>query len=360
MVLDKVILLSIPLAALVNFFLVKYYNSLFLQKTKDNKFYKPQAFHVRSTPRMGGFLIYIFFSIFFIIFLPKNHFFYNILFIGSFFFLLGFIEDYNVNIKPELRLFFMLTFTFFLIYFLDIKVLNAQLSSLNTVINSHKIISSIFVCLCLLFIINGCNFVDGFNGLLIIHSIIILSILYFINFQNSNTDYLKYYILLLLIGCFLVLFYNFPKAKIFLGDGGAYFLGSVISLIVIEISNLNKIISPFFFACILFYVFFEVFFSFFRKIFFYKFSPIKPDNQHLHMLFFKFIFSKVKDFEQANYFTGLIINIFYFLLMLPLLFLYKDTIFCQIYFLILLIIYLLFYLFLNCKKKDKFLKKIQY
>jgi UDP-GlcNAc:undecaprenyl-phosphate/decaprenyl-phosphate GlcNAc-1-phosphate transferase len=351
MVLDKVILISIPLAALVNFFLVKYYNYLFLKNTKDNIYSKPQAFHIRSTPRMGGFLIYIFFTIFFIIFSPKNHFFYNIFFIGSFFFLLGFIEDYNNNIKPEFRLFFMFIFTFFIIYFLDIKVLNVQLSALNNIINSHKIISSIFVCLCLLFIINGCNFVDGFNGLLIIHSIIILGILYFVNSQNSNTDYLNYCILFLLIGCSSVLFYNFPKAKIFLGDGGAYFLGSIISLIVIEISNLNKIISPFFFACILFYVFFEVFFSFFRKIFFYRFSPIKPDNQHLHMLFFKFIFTNVKDFEKANYLTGLIINIFYLFLMLPLFFLYKDKIFCQMYFLTLLIIYLLFYLFLNRKKR---------
>ena len=91
------------------------------------------------------------------------------------------MEDLNINIKPELRLFFMLTFTFFLIYFLDIKILNTQLNIINKLIGSHKIISIIFVGLCLLFIINGCNFIDGFNGLLIIHSIIILSILYFIN-----------------------------------------------------------------------------------------------------------------------------------------------------------------------------------
>ncbi len=350
MVLDKIILISIPLILLVNFFLVKNYNLLFFKKTKDNEFYKPQAFHFKSTPRIGGFLIFIFLTTFLIMFYNKNIFSFQIIILGTFFFLLGFIGDLNINIKPEIRLFLMVVVSFLLIYFLDIRILNAQLSILNNLINSHKIISSIFVCLSLLFIINGCNFIDGFNGLLIIHSIIILGTLYFINSQNSNVDYIKYSILFSIIVCFSVLFFNFPKAKIFLGDGGAYFLGSTISLIVIELSNLNKIISPFFFASILFYIFFEVFFSFFRKIFFLSSSPLKPDKKHLHMLFFKFIFSRAKKIEKANYLTGLFINFFYFFLIFPLLFFYKDKIFCQIYFLILLIIYLFSYFYVKEKK----------
>jgi UDP-N-acetylmuramyl pentapeptide phosphotransferase/UDP-N-acetylglucosamine-1-phosphate transferase len=350
MVLDKIILFSFPLILLVNFFLVKNYNLLFFKKTKDNEFYKPQAFHFKSTPRIGGFIIFIFLTTFLIMFYNKNIFSFQIIILGTFFFLLGFIGDLNINIKPEIRLFLMVVVSFLLIYFLDIRILNAQLSILNNLINSHKIISSIFVCLSLLFIINGCNFIDGFNGLLIIHSIIILGTLYFINSQNSNVDYIKYSILFSIIVCFSVLFFNFPKAKIFLGDGGAYFLGSTISLIVIELSNLNKIISPFFFASILFYIFFEVFFSFFRKIFFLSSSPLKPDKKHLHMLLFKFIFSRVKKIEKANYLTGLFVNFFYFFLIFPLLFFYKDKIFCQIYFLILLIIYLFSYFYVNEKK----------
>jgi len=348
--LDKIILISFPLILFISFFLVKNYNLIFLKKTKDSEFYKPQAFHSKPTPRVGGFLIFIFLTTFLIIFYKKNLFFYQIIFLATFLFLLGFLSDLKINIKPELRLFFMIIGCFFLIYYLDIRIFKTQLSILDNLISSHKTISSIFVCLCFLFIINGCNFIDGFNGLLIIHSIIILGILYFINFQNSNVDYIKYFILFSIIVCFSVLFFNFPKAKIFLGDGGAYFLGSTISLIVIELSNLNKIISPFFFASILFYIFFEVFFSFFRKIFFLSSSPLKPDKKHLHMLLFKFIFSRVKKIEKANYLTGLFVNFFYFFLIFPLLFFYKDKIFCQIYFLILLIIYLFSYFYVNEKK----------
>ena len=354
MLLDKIILISFPLILLVNFFLLKNYHLLFLKKTKDIEFYKPQAFHLKPIPRIGGFLIFTFLTTFLIIFYEKNLFFYQIIFLGIFFFLLGFLSDLNINTKPEFRLFLMLTVSFFLIYFLDIKILNTQFSILDNLINSNKIISSVFVCLCFLFIINGCNFIDGFNGLLIIHSIIILGILYLINFQTLNVDYIKYFILFSIIVCFSVLFFNFPKAKIFLGDGGAYFLGSTISLIVIELSNLNKTISPFFFACILFYIFFEVFFSFFRKIFFLRSSPLKPDKNHLHMLFFKFIFSKLKKIEKSNYLTGLLVNFFYSFLIFPLLFFYKNNIFCKIYFLILIMIYLLSYFYLN--KNNDFAK----
>jgi len=350
--LDKIILISFPLILFISFFLVKNYNLIFLKKTKDNEFYKPQAFHSKPTPRVGGFLIFIFLTTFLIIFYKKNLFFYQIIFLATFLFLLGFLSDLKINIKPELRLFFMIIGCFFLIYYLDIRIFKTQLSILDNLISSHKTISSIFVCLCFLFIINGCNFIDGFNGLLIIHSIIILGILYFINFQNSHVDHIKYFILFSIIVCFSVLFFNFPKAKIFLGDGGAYFLGGIISLIIIELSNINKIISPFFFASILFYIFFEVFFSFFRKIFFLRSSPLKPDNKHLHMLFYKFIFSRVKKIEKSNYLTSLLVNFFYFFLILPLLFFYKNNIFCMIYFLTLLIIYLLGYLYLN--KKNNF------
>jgi UDP-N-acetylmuramyl pentapeptide phosphotransferase/UDP-N-acetylglucosamine-1-phosphate transferase len=345
--LDKIILISFPFLLMLIFFLVKNYNLLFLNRTTDSQFYKPQAFHSKSIPRIGGLLIFIFLNVFLITFYNKNLFFYQIFFLGSFFFLLGFMADLNINIKPELRLILMLIVSFFIIYFLNIRILNTQLSVLNNLVNSHKIISSIFVCLCLLFIINGCNFIDGFNGLLIIHSAIILGILYFINFQNLNSDYIKYLILFSIVVCFSVLFFNFPKAKVFLGDGGAYFLGILISLIIIELSNLNKIISPFFFASLLFYIFFEVFFSFFRKIFFLRSSPLLPDKKHLHMLFFKFIFAKLKNFEKANYLTGFLVNFFYFLLIFPLLFFYKDNIFCVMYFLFLLIVYLLSYLYLN-------------
>jgi len=72
MVLDKFILISIPIIILINYFFIKNYNLSFLKRTKDNKFSKPQAYHIRSTPRIGGFLIFFFFDNIFDYFFSKK------------------------------------------------------------------------------------------------------------------------------------------------------------------------------------------------------------------------------------------------------------------------------------------------
>ena len=101
-----------------------------------------------------------------------------------------------------------------------------------------------------------------------------------------------------------------------MGDSGAYLIGSLTSLNVIITNNLNPKISSFFFCILLFYIFFEVFFSFLRKII-QKKSPIYPDgNEHLHMLSYYKI-SKIFGKEKGNYLNSIFINIFYFILVIP-------------------------------------------
>ena len=108
--------------------------------------------------------------------------------------------------------------------------------------------------------------------------------------------------------------YNFPKAKVFLGDGGSYFLGAFIAISVVKTSILNPSISPFYFCILLFYLFFEVFFSFFRKLFVVKQSPLLPDHQHLHMSLYKLLLKKHKTKLKSNYTVSIYINLIYLLL----------------------------------------------
>jgi hypothetical protein len=60
-------------------------------------------------------------------------------------------------------------------------------------------------------------------------------------------------------------------------------------------------------------------------------------------------FHKIKNREKANYLTGAFINIFYFIMILPLLFNYKNMTFCKIYFFVLINIYLLLYFLIKEK-----------
>ena len=221
---------------------------------------------------------------------------------------------------------------------------------LNNWLKSSEFFSLFFICLCFLFIINGANLIDGYNGLLGFHSLIIFLNLFLVNYLNENYDLanlLFFGILVLLI----FLKYNFPKAKVFLGDGGSYLIGAFIALSTIQTSILNPLISPFYFCILLFYLFFEVFFSFFRKLINEKKSPIHPDTKHLHMLLYKWLIKKNNNKLKSNYYVAVIINIVYLILIIPAIFMMDDGFFCKYYSIVLFITYIFSYKIANAKIK---------
>ena len=344
----------LSLFALISFFIFllvsKYSHKIKGGTLLDKDFLKPQAFHDTPVTRSGGIAIIISLSIFFYIYyLLYAEVLYNYIFVSYSVFIVGFLDDLKTNIKPLSRLIIMVLLLFTFIYILPIKILNIDIPFLTTLMTSHMF-SSIFVLLCFLFVINGANLIDGFNGLLSINLIIINIILAYINIENG---YLEFSILIIsqIIILLSFLLFNFPSAKIFLGDSGAYTMGALVALNTIITNNLNSAISSFFFCTLLFYLFFEVFFSFLRKLLQRK-SPIYPDDKHLHMLsFYKISSSYGKN--KANYLNSIIINLFYFILIMPGLYLLHDPQLSRYWFFILLLIYLLIYsrLYRLTKKK---------
>jgi UDP-N-acetylmuramyl pentapeptide phosphotransferase/UDP-N-acetylglucosamine-1-phosphate transferase len=254
-------------------------------------------------------------------------------------FLVGFLDDLKINIKPLTRLIIMVSLLFFIIYILPIKIFNIDIPFLIPLMSSH-IFSSVFVLLCFLFVINGANLIDGFNGLLALNLIIINIILAYINMNNGNLEFAILLISQIIILLSFLLF-NFPSAKIFLGDSGAYIFGALTGLNTIITNNLNPKISSFFFCTLLFYLFFEVFFSFFRKLK-QKKSPIYPDEKHLHMLSFYQI-SSIYGKNKANYVNSIIINLLYFILIIPGIYLLNDPQLSRYWFFVLMLIYLIIY-----------------
>ena len=306
----------------------------------DKDFSKPQAFHDIPVTRSGGVASIISLSIFFYIYyLLYGEVLYNYIFISYSVFIVGFLDDLRIKIKPMNRLIIMLSLLFIFIYILPIKILNIDIPFLIFLMSNHMF-SSIFVLLCFLFVINGANLIDGFNGLLTINLIIINIILTYINMNNENLEFSILIISQIIIMLSFLLF-NFPNAKIFLGDSGAYTMGALTGLNTIITNNLNPEISSFFFCTLLFYLFFEVFFSFLRKLL-QKKSPIYPDDKHLHMLSFYKI-SSIYGKNKGNYLNSIIINFFYLILIIPGLYLLYDPQLSRYWFFILLLIYLLIY-----------------
>ena len=158
--------------------------------------------------------------------------------------------------------------------------------------------------------------------------------------NNGNFEFAILLIFQIIILLSFLLF-NFPSAKIFLGDSGAYVFGALTSLNTIITNNLNPMISSFFFCTLLFYLFFEVFFSFFRKLR-QKKSPIYPDDKHLHMLSFYKI-SSIYGKNISNYLNSVIINLLYLVLIIPGLYLFNNPELSRYWFFVLLLIYLIIY-----------------
>ena len=330
--------------ALISFFIFliisKYSFKINKGALLDNDFNKPQAFHKDPVTRSGGMgsiiCLIIFFYFYYLLF---GKILYEYILISVSMFLIGFLDDLKINIKPLKRLIAMVFLLFIFIFFLPIKISNVDIQFLNFLMNSH-LFSSIFVLLCFLFVINGANLIDGFNGLLSINLLIVNVVLAYINLNNAHQEF-SFLITGQIIIILIFLFFNFPYSKIFLGDSGAYLMGSLVALNTIITNNLNPNISSFFFCTLLFYIFFEVFFSFFRKLAQNK-SPIYPDEQHLHML----SYYKISSFygkEKSNFINSIFLNLIYLILITPGLYFIESPSLSRYWFFTLLILYILTY-----------------
>ena len=256
---DSIELGFLSIFALITFFIFliinkysyKFNNGILL----DKDFSKPQAFHKEAISRSGGMAsiisLVLFFGIYYLLF-SKILYEYFFVCIGLFF--VGYLDDIKIKINPNIRLLVMIVILIISIITLPIKILNIDLNFLNSLLN-NQFFSTVFTLLCFLFIINGANLIDGFNGLLAIHLIIINSILLFINLNNNQFEFSVFLTGQIIILLSFLLF-NFPKAKIFFGDSGSYLMGSLAALNTIFTNNLNSNISSFFFCIILFYLFF--------------------------------------------------------------------------------------------------------
>ena len=323
------------------FLTAKYSKLFFSGSLQDKDFLKPQAFHKKPTSRAGGITIIFLFSFFVLFyFLVFGIFLKDYFTISVLLFFLGFLDDVKIKINPNIRLILMLFLLVICINIFSIQITRSGFQFLNLWLENN-IFQICFVLLCFLFVVNGANLVDGFNGLLAIHFLIINTIFLLINLSNQNEN-ISVILSAQIVIVFSFLLFNFPKAKIFLGDGGSYLLGSLIVLNTIKTYELNSEISPFFFAGVLFYLFYEVFFSFIRKTSLKK-SPLKPDRNHLHMLLYDWL-ANIKKVKNSNYLTSLLINTCYLFLQIPLFYFQNNGLISRYWFFSSITLYTIIYL----------------
>ncbi len=197
-------------------------------------------------------------------------------------YLVGFFSDRKVLVSPKIRFLIQCILILLFVVIFDLKINSSRVEIFDILLN-NKVFAFFFSAFCLLILINGSNFIDGLNGLLISFTIVIFFMLNKLNLiDNSIISYESVNLIILLL--LIVLLLNIFNV-LMLGDSGAYLLGFLIGLTIINSHISNPDISPYFFISLIWYPCFENLFSILRKIK-RDFSPLKPDHKHLHQLIF--------------------------------------------------------------------------
>jgi len=334
------ILGSIVIIYFVNNFLIK---KNLLSNIKGEKHQK--YINKKSIPLSGGIFfltgfIFIFYQEFSLLF-----------FFISCLFILGIFSDLKIISSPIKRLFLQIILVVCIVYFLNLEINSARISLIDNFLKNN-LINLLFVSFCIIVLINGSNFIDGLNGLLLLYSIIIFYVLFKLGlFEYSFDDKT---ILSFIVFLTIILIFNFCNF-LFLGDSGAYSIGLILGFFLISVYQFNPHISPYFIILLLWYPCFELLFSIIRK-FNFNYSPVRPDVNHLHQLIF-FILKK-KFFKKRNLFVNnlasLIINLYNFVLFFIASNYYTKTDIQLILITLSILIYIVVYLnLLKLKKNNK-------
>ena len=266
-----------------------------------------QKFSSKSTvPLTGG--IFIFLGFFYFL----NDGIFSFIFFSFIILSLGILSDLKLIKSAKKKLLLQILVILSYTVFNDVQISDTRVIFLDLILK-ETYINYIFVSFCILIIINGSNFIDGMNTLCIGYYLLIISIIYYLLYNNvlivGNIS--VFYILLVISLAFVLNLKN----KFFLGDSGAFLLGFSFSIFLINIYKWNPHISPFFIILLLWYPSYENLFSIVRKNILRK-SAMYPDAKHVHQLIYFYIKKKYKFTAYiANIFTGQIINFYNLLIM---------------------------------------------
>jgi UDP-N-acetylmuramyl pentapeptide phosphotransferase/UDP-N-acetylglucosamine-1-phosphate transferase len=291
---------------------------------------------------IGGFFIAL---ILIYNFVEQKDYSYSLFFMSIF--IIGLLADFKLFNNPKLRLIFQILLLILFVYVLDIKIPSTRIEIVD-ILFENNLINYLFTIFCLAILINGSNFVDGINTLLINYYIIVLGLIIFF-LKDVNIDY---YLINNLFSLLLIILIFNVFGQIILGDSGAYILSLFIGLTLIDLSNINNLISPYFIILLVWYPCFELLFSMIRRLASNIYS-YEPDTMHLHQMILKMINDNLK-FKSNNlnhFLAGSIINLYnLFILIIALNYINKTNIMLMLIF-INIIVYIVTYFVLHQKLK---------
>lgn len=252
----------------------------------DNDLNGVQKLHRVAVPRIGGLPIFIAVAAGVVWMGLRDHplFELNLLLLVCGFpvFMIGFAEDITKKISVKLRL-----QATFLGGFLACGALGAVVTSVSWApldkLLAFAPVAWCFTAFAMSGYSNAINLIDGLNGLASGVVCILALGLGLLGLQHQAMDMALYAILLTaaVLGFWV---FNFPVGRLFLGDGGAYFLGFALAVLAVLLqANYNEI-NAWSVLSVLAYPVIEVLYSILRRKL-VNADPGQPDCSHFHQYF---------------------------------------------------------------------------
>ena len=249
----------------------------------------PQKIHQGAIPRIGGMAIIA--GLFVCLALSQMPLLLLLIIAAAPVFLAGIVEDFTGSVSAKLRLVVSLFSGCLFCWMTGYQITSIGIDAFDFLLEI-TVISFVVTSLAVGAMVNALNIVDGLNGLagattfLMIGSFGVLSG----QFGDFELQIICFSIVTTSLGFFV---WNFPFGKIFLGDGGAYFLGALAAGIAVLLPERNDGISPFSSLLIVIYPFYELVRSTIRRILAKGYRALEPDNKHLHSLIYRYVSSRI-------------------------------------------------------------------
>jgi UDP-N-acetylmuramyl pentapeptide phosphotransferase/UDP-N-acetylglucosamine-1-phosphate transferase len=274
--------------------------------SEDSDLAGPQKFHVKAVPRVGGLGVVMgAFCGFGLYAYQSRHQFamMGILLAASApAFLMGFTEDLTKRVGILTRLLATMISGLLAAWWLGAVVMRTDMPWVDMLLHGVPFVAWIFTVFAVGGIANAINIIDGFNGLASMVAMLMFGSMAYVALELA--DALVLGIALMMMGAIAGFFiWNFPGGHIFLGDGGAYFIGFMLAETMILLVLRNPAVSAWYAILVFVYPLFETMFSVYRRTVINGASPGTPDGVHLHSIIYRRVVRWVAGSKTAAHIT---------------------------------------------------------
>lgn len=242
----------------------------------------PQRFHTQPTPRIGGIAIVCGVLLGTLLIAGEaRYLLQNLVVAGVPAFAFGLLEDLTKRVSVARRLFATLGSGLLGWFVTGISLTHLNVPGLDLLLLWSPL-AILFTAFAVSGVANAFNIIDGFNGLASGTAVIVLTAMGLLSLHLGDVQ-LSHVCVILAAAVLGFLLVNWPLGKLFLGDGGAYFVGFAIAWVAVLLLQRHPQVSAWCPLLICAYPVLEVLFSMLRR----RRRHLHvghPDRVHLHSL----------------------------------------------------------------------------